>query len=369
MAPTEERVHEDASDRMSHAQYGGSRTDAALWAGVSVLITDTYGRILLQSVDYRDVKLLPGGAVDPGEPPSHAARRELLEELGIDQPVTRGLAVDWLPSTTPGFHPDTRFPGEILHVYDGGTWNADRIAAIRLPDSEITAAHWIEPAELNRHMEPGDARRALSALRARIDGTTALLEDGTPTAPGVLDRLEVLRTVRKPQRWPWRDSPVPPGLPPTQSWGWLFALDGRALVLIGRDTGSACLPGGTLEPGDGGDPAAALRREAREEAHVETGELIGLGHLHDDGAPGGLPRARIRMAGRITSVGPERRDPVSGHAYARLLATPEQIRELFDWGPEGDRQLAAVHRARAQLQLPAAARQPVTEFPSGGGWL
>ncbi|MGW5680008.1 NUDIX domain-containing protein [Streptomyces sp. NPDC003860] len=44
-------------------------------------------------------------------------------------------------------------------------------------------------------------------------------------------------------------------------------------------------PGGTLESGDGGDPAAALRREAREEAHVETGELIGLGHLHDDGAP------------------------------------------------------------------------------------
>ncbi|MFJ6656560.1 NUDIX domain-containing protein [Streptomyces sp. NPDC091377] len=368
MASTEERAC--VSARLSHAQYSASRADAALWAGVSVLVTDTSGRILLQSVDYRDACLLPGGAIDAGEAPTTAAGRELWEELGIEQLLTHGLAVDWVPATTPGFHPDIRFPGEIIHVYDGGTWDAHRIQEIRLPDREITAVHWAEPADLPTYMEPGNARRALAALRARINGTgTVLLEDGRPTAPSVMDRLEVLRTARRPQSWPWHTTPVPAGLPLTQCWGWLFAPDGRALVLIGRDTGSACLPGGTLAPGDVGDPAVALRREAREEAHAETGELTVLGHLRDDSEPSAGPRARLRMAGRITSIGPERRDPASGHSYARLLATPEQIRDLFDWGPEGDRQLIAVHRARERLGLPAAVRQPVTEIPQTGGRL
>jgi hypothetical protein len=55
--------------------------------------------------------------------------------------------------------------------------------------------------------------------------------------------------------------------------------------------------------------------------------------------------------------------------YSRLLATPEQIAELFDWGPGGQEQLAAVHAAREQLGLPAARRQPVTELPRAGGQL
>ncbi|MFI1828173.1 NUDIX domain-containing protein [Streptomyces sp. NPDC020412] len=182
MASTGDPGNRDATARKSPAQYGASRAKTALWAGASVLITDTSGKILLQSVDYRDVQFLPDGAVDADESPSHAASRELREELGIDQPVTQGPVADWVPRTTPGFHPDTRFPGEIIHVYDGGNWDTDRLQEIRLPDQEITAAHWAEPADLPAYMEPGDARRALTALRARINGAgTALLEDGHPT--------------------------------------------------------------------------------------------------------------------------------------------------------------------------------------------
>ncbi|KIF07364.1 NUDIX hydrolase, partial [Streptomyces sp. RSD-27] len=127
---------------MTPAEYGASR--AALWTGAVVLVTDTDGRVLVQSVDYRPDRLLPGGAVDAGEAPAAAAAREVREELGVDGHYPRGLAVDWIPADTPGIPPEMRFPGEILHVYDGGTWTPDRIGSIRLPAQEITGIEFAE---------------------------------------------------------------------------------------------------------------------------------------------------------------------------------------------------------------------------------
>lgn len=209
-----ERNGPAADTWMSPAAYGASR--AALWSGACVLVTDPDGRVLVQTVDYRPDRLLPGGAVDAGEAPSAAAAREVYEELGIRDHFPRGLAVDWIPADAPGFEPEMRFPGEILHVFDGGTWDADRISAIRLPAQEITGVHFAEPADLPGLMHPGDARRALSALRARIDGGgPALLEDGRPTAPGALDRLGVLRTRRTPERGSGARGPPRPTCPST----------------------------------------------------------------------------------------------------------------------------------------------------------
>ncbi|MEV0636418.1 NUDIX domain-containing protein [Streptomyces sp. NPDC050619] len=355
---------------MTDAAYSASR--AALWTGATVLITDADGRILVERVAYRQVHLLPGGALDAHEAPLPAAVRELREELGVQTSLSRGLVVDWVP-TTPRFDPALHFPGEIIYVYDGGTWSADQVAAIRLPAHEVLEIAFVEPARLPALMEPGDARRALAALRARINTAgTVLLEDGYPTAPTPLDRLQVLRTPRKPQRWPWHTGCVPAALPVVQSWGWLFAPDGRILILIGSDTGSACLPGGTLKPADRGDPAATLRRKAHEEAALRIGDPLTLGYLHDNTtntptAPG--PCARVRMAACLTHVGPSRCDQATGQTYARLLATPEQATELFDWGSEAAGQLAAVHTARERLGLPRAPRQAITELPHDGGSL
>ncbi|MFF5900905.1 hypothetical protein ACFY8O_34015 [Streptomyces argenteolus] len=77
-----------------------------------------------------------------------------------------------------------RFPGKILHVFDGGTWDDDRIGEIRLPPSEITAIDFVEPAQLPDLLSPPDARRALSAVRARINSAgTTLLENSHPLPP------------------------------------------------------------------------------------------------------------------------------------------------------------------------------------------
>lgn len=52
-----------------------------MWAGTSALTTDRRGRVLVERVSYRGIRLLPGGAVDNGESPAHAAVRELYEVM------------------------------------------------------------------------------------------------------------------------------------------------------------------------------------------------------------------------------------------------------------------------------------------------
>ncbi|MFJ8754925.1 NUDIX domain-containing protein [Streptomyces sp. NPDC102441] len=359
---TESIPDEPPNTTMSDEAYGALRASAALWVGTSVLITNTLGQVLIQHVDYRDTCLLPGGAVDEGESPAHAATRELMEELGVTAHVDRGLAVDWVSTGAVNTPAVMRFPGEILHVFDGGTWDDDRIAEIRLPPSEITAVEFVEPARLPELLAPADARRALSALRARINAAGAvLLENGLPIAPTVLDRLAVLQTTRPKYHYPWHEGPAPQELTVAQVWAWLFAPDGRVLILLDPDTGSALLPGGKPEEQDQGDPVSTLRREAEEEAAARFGSPLLLGHVTDP--PG--RRAYLRHAATLTGVGPARPDPATGHTYTRILATPEQASELFDWGPPAAAHLAAVHRARRQLGIPRAALQPVTELTDG----
>ncbi|WP_435057760.1 NUDIX hydrolase [Streptomyces sp. bgisy060] len=351
---------ERPSVAMRAEAYGALRASHALWVGTSVLITNQRGQVLLQRVTYRPTRLLPGGAVDLGESPAQGAAREVEEELGVTAAVTRGLAVDWVSPTGRTTPSAMQFPGEVLHVFDGGVWDEEQIAAIRPAPGEIDAVEFVEPADLPALMAPGDARRALSALRARIAGSApAFLEDGLPIAPTVLDRAGALRTARARHHFPFHPGPAPEQLSVVQAWGWLLAPDGRALVLLEPDTGAACLPGGTPEPHDRGNPLVTLRRETREEAAAEFGEPLFLGHLSDPGKPYG----RLRYAAPLTRLGPPPVDPATGRTHIRALATPEQALELFDWGPPAAGQLAAVHQARARLGIPRAARQPLTELP------
>ncbi|WP_026239259.1 NUDIX domain-containing protein [Parafrankia discariae] len=138
-----------------------------------VLFVDGAGRVLLVRPTYRPGWDLPGGVVEADEAPLAAARRELAEELGLDRPPGRLLAVDWVP---PG---PERTEGLIV-VFDGGVLTPEETAGIRLPADELADWSFVAADELPHRMRPPLARRVAACLAARADGTTAYLEDGAP---------------------------------------------------------------------------------------------------------------------------------------------------------------------------------------------
>ncbi|MFE7561600.1 hypothetical protein [Kitasatospora sp. NPDC057500] len=179
------------------------------------------------------------------------------------------------------------------------------------------------------------------------------------------------RVRRRPTAgWPWRPGErVPPGLVVKQSWGWLFAPDGRVLTLVNPKDGIVSLPGGSLEPEDAGDPGSALAREAGEEAQAMIGTAYYLGYLYDrvGSANGGNECARVRMAAALRAVGPSAPDPASGRHYRRLLVAPGLAVELLGWGAPGLRQArAAVTTAVRWLGVPEAANETIEELPADG---
>lgn len=68
-------------------------TDLLLVPGVSALIRDGSGRVLLQRRADDGQWGLPAGAIDPGETPAMAVRREVWEETGlrVEPVVVRGV--------------------------------------------------------------------------------------------------------------------------------------------------------------------------------------------------------------------------------------------------------------------------------------
>jgi 8-oxo-dGTP diphosphatase len=89
------------------------------------LLRDQAGNILLVAPNYRDTLDVPGGEVETEESPHAACRREVAEEIGLDRPVGRVLALDWVPSQ-PGC------PEELVIIYDGPYRTARRLPSSRV---------------------------------------------------------------------------------------------------------------------------------------------------------------------------------------------------------------------------------------------
>ncbi|SEQ10864.1 ADP-ribose pyrophosphatase YjhB, NUDIX family [Streptomyces sp. yr375] len=142
-------------------------------AGAAALFRDAEGRVLLVEPNYRAGWALPGGTIesDTGESPRQGARRETLEEIGLDRALGRLLAVDWVVG--PGR------PPLVAYVYDGGVLDEDDFAAIRLQEAELLSWRLVPREELTDFLLGSLGHRVLAALDALADGTvTAELENG-----------------------------------------------------------------------------------------------------------------------------------------------------------------------------------------------
>ncbi|MFZ3473838.1 NUDIX domain-containing protein [Streptomyces sp. 4.24] len=144
-------------------------------AGAAALYRDAQGRVLLVEPNYREGWALPGGTIesDGGESPRTAARRESAEEIGIDVPLGRLLAVDWT------LGPDR--PPLVAYLYDGGVLDAGQLASVKLQEEELISWRLVEPAELTDYLLGSLGLRTAEAYRVLQSGEGAAeLENGRP---------------------------------------------------------------------------------------------------------------------------------------------------------------------------------------------
>ncbi len=131
------RVNHGRAGMLPADEYVASLARKRMAAGA--LFRDGAGGVLLVDPVYRDTWDLPGGAVEAEESPHAACRREVAEELGLDRPAGRVLAVDWVPS-----RPER--PEGLVVVYDGGVLTPADIDAITVPDDELAGFAFVGPA-------------------------------------------------------------------------------------------------------------------------------------------------------------------------------------------------------------------------------
>jgi 8-oxo-dGTP pyrophosphatase MutT (NUDIX family) len=139
-------------------------------AAAGVLYFDGRDRVLLVHPTYKDGWDLPGGYLVPGETPTSALYREILEELGTALPVGELLVVDWAPTEREG--------DKILFVFDGGELTEDQLGEIRVDGVEIDRYAYHHRSELDDLLIPRLARRVHAAIEAKAKGGTSYLEQG-----------------------------------------------------------------------------------------------------------------------------------------------------------------------------------------------
>ncbi len=100
----------------------------------------------------------PGGLVDPGEDPWHAAERELLEESGLTPTSALSMV---------GCYPMFVYGQSMLQLTFRCSVDADATAAVTL-SNEHTDMLWIAPTDMAAFLTP-EARRSISGGDPQVE--------------------------------------------------------------------------------------------------------------------------------------------------------------------------------------------------------
>ncbi|TDE15800.1 NUDIX hydrolase [Jiangella asiatica] len=146
-----------------------------LWlTGVTAVVVDGAGRVLLHQRSDTGEWALISGILEPGEQPAHAVAREAYEETGVH------IAVERITSVVTD--PPVRYPnGDVVQYLDiafrcrpvGGT--------ARVNDDESLAVAWFAPDELPE-LHPHIQKRLDHALNGA--GATAWFDPPPPGQTG-----------------------------------------------------------------------------------------------------------------------------------------------------------------------------------------
>lgn len=229
--------------------------------GVSVLLRDERGRVLLQRRGDDGQWGVIGGSLEPGEDFLTAAHRELYEETGLRCPDLRALPLaEGLVSGSEMFH---RYPNGdevyLVGLRTEGTVPAAALAQARPDDSgETLELRWFALDDLPP-LNSNINRVSMNVLRAR-EGLPPLPLLSVPTPPPPGDWLREMRRLVGPR----------PLMAPGANVAVTNA-QGELLLLRHAGTGRWTLPGGSLEPGESFAECAA--RELYEETGLRAAKL------------------------------------------------------------------------------------------------
>ena len=151
----------------------GNAKQARKRVAAKVIIRDEVQRLLLVDPTYKPDWDLPGGMAEANEPPLHAARREVQEELGLEVVGGRLLAVDWAAPHGP-------WDDTLVFIFDGGVLRPDQVSLLRPLDPELAAVRFFSHDEAATVLRPYVWRRVEHALAALAGEVVRYLHDGHP---------------------------------------------------------------------------------------------------------------------------------------------------------------------------------------------